>query len=66
MREVNRAVDTNLSCHVANKILPEEFAHDAERVIRFCRDAELIAFFNPPTSQPYTDWTRPVQALGKE
>ena len=35
MGEVYRAEDTNLSRHVAIQVLPDEFAHDAERLARF-------------------------------
>ena len=38
-----RAEDTNLSRQVAIKVLPDEFAHDAERLARFEREAKLLA-----------------------
>jgi eukaryotic-like serine/threonine-protein kinase len=46
MGEVYRAEDTNLSRQVANKVLPDEFAHDAERLARFEREAKLLASLN--------------------
>jgi serine/threonine protein kinase len=39
MGEVYRARDTKLGRELAVKILPESFAHDAERVARFQREA---------------------------
>jgi serine/threonine protein kinase len=41
MGEVWRAVDTNLGRHVAIKILPDTFAHDAERLARFERAVDV-------------------------
>jgi serine/threonine protein kinase len=48
MGEVYRAEDTNLHRHAAIKVLPEEFAHDAERLARFQREAEVLSSLNHP------------------
>jgi hypothetical protein len=48
MGEVYRATDTNLGRQVAIKILPPEFAQDAERVARFEREARTLASLNHP------------------
>src|SRR3974390_1083430 len=48
MGEVYRARDTKLKRDVAIKILPEEFSHDADRVNRFQREAEVLASLNHP------------------
>src|SRR5215470_4111880 len=48
MGEVYRALDTKLKREVAIKILPEEFSRDPERVVRFQREAELLASLNHP------------------
>jgi serine/threonine protein kinase len=42
MGEVYRATDTNLK-RVALKALPESFASDADRAVRFQREAEVPA-----------------------
>jgi serine/threonine-protein kinase len=46
MGEVFRAKDQKLGRDVAIKVLPEEFAKDADRVARFQREAKLLASLN--------------------
>ena len=46
MGEVYRATDTNLGRQVAIKVLPEAFAHDADRLARFEREARTLASLN--------------------
>ena len=48
MGEVYRARDTKLKREVAIKVLPEAFSHDADRLARFQREAELLATLNHP------------------
>src|SRR5215813_5906570 len=48
MGEVYRARDTKLKREVAIKILPEEFSRDSDRVVRFQREAEVLASLNHP------------------
>jgi serine/threonine-protein kinase len=48
MGEVYRARDLKLKREVAIKILPEEFAHDPDRVNRFQREAEVLASLSHP------------------
>jgi serine/threonine protein kinase len=48
MGEVWRAKDTKLGREVAIKTLPAEFAHDADRLARFEREAKLLASLNHP------------------
>src|SRR5499427_6294605 len=48
MGEVYRAWDTKLKREVALKVLPEAFAADPERMVRFQREAEVLASLNHP------------------
>lgn len=46
--EVYRARDTKLNRDVAIKVLPAAFAHDADRLARFEREAQVLASRNHP------------------
>jgi serine/threonine protein kinase len=48
MGEVYHAKDRKLGRDVAIKVLPEEFAHNPERVARFQREAKVLASLNHP------------------
>jgi len=48
MGEVYRARDTKLNRDVALKILPADFALDADRLVRFTREAHILAALNHP------------------
>ena len=48
MGQVFHARDTKLDRDVAIKILPEAFAHDADRLARFTREAKTLASLNHP------------------
>ena len=48
MGEVYRASDPKLDRDVAIKVLPEEFAKDEERLLRFQREAKLLASLDHP------------------
>ena len=48
MGEVYKARDARLGREVAVKVLPEVFFEDKERVIRFEREAKLLAALNHP------------------
>ena len=48
MGQVFRARDTKLDRDVAIKVLREAFAHDADRLARFTREAKTLASLNHP------------------
>jgi eukaryotic-like serine/threonine-protein kinase len=48
MGEVYRARDTKLQRDVALKVLPQALSHDTERMVRFKREAQVLASLNHP------------------
>ena len=46
MGEIYRAKDLTLGRDIAIKVLPEEFAKDADRTSRFQREVRLLASLN--------------------
>src|SRR3989304_2624091 len=48
MGEVYRARDTRLDREVAIKVLPDAVARDKERILRFEREAKVLATLNHP------------------
>jgi len=48
MGEVYRARDSKLNRDVALKVLPAALIHDAQRVARFRREAQVLASINHP------------------
>lgn len=48
MGQVYRALDRSLERHVAIKVLPEELTDDDERLLRFGREAKVLASLNHP------------------
>jgi len=58
MGEVYRAKDTNLDRDVAIKVLPESFALDADRVVRFTREAKTLAALKIVFWSGFADYPR--------
>ena len=48
MGEVYRALDTKLNREVAIKVIPDSFAQDVDRMMRFAREAQVLASLNHP------------------
>ena len=48
MGQVWQATDTQLNRQVALKILPDAFADDPDRLVRFQREAQVLASLNHP------------------
>jgi Tol biopolymer transport system component len=74
MGVVWRAVDTTLDREVAIKILPNEFAAEADRLARFEREAKLLASLNHPNiatvhglhEAPAAESGQPIRFLAME
>jgi serine/threonine protein kinase len=68
MGEVYRAHDTKLNRNVALKILPAAFTHDADRLARFQREAQVLASLNHPNTaasgQREGAWRRHGEGVG--
>src|SRR2546425_3111685 len=48
MGAVYRATDTKLNRDVAIKVIPDSFAQDPDRMLRFTREAQVLASLNHP------------------
>ena len=48
MGEVYRATDSKLGRDIAIKVIPQEFAQDRQRMVRFQREAQVLACLNHP------------------
>ena len=66
MGEVWRALDTTLDRDVAIKVLPEAFAADPERLVRFEREAKLLASLNHPNIAAIYGFPEAVSSPGGE
>jgi serine/threonine-protein kinase len=62
MGEVYRARDSKLDRDVALKILPDSFASDSDRVMRFEREAKTLASLNHPHIAQIYDFGQVVEA----
>ena len=62
MGEVYRARDEKLNRDVAIKVLPEAFAVDESRLVRFKREAQVLASLIQ-TSLRSIDWKNPMALL---
>ena len=63
MGQVFRARDTKLDRDIAIKALPEAFAHDADRLASFQREAKTLASLNHPNNRGYP---RPGRKRGRD
>ena len=54
MGQVWQATDTQLNRQVALKILPDAFADDPDRLVRFQREAQVLASLNHPVLSTFS------------
>ena len=66
MGEVYKAKDQKLGRDVAIKVLPEEFAKDADRAARFQREAKLLASLNPMVLEALKEYASVLRKLGMD
>ena len=58
MGQVYRARDPKLNRDVALKVLPAVFAGDADRLVRFKREAQMLAALEDPSEHRRDLWVR--------
>ena len=63
MGDVYRARDVQLQHDVALKLLPDVFASDSERLVRFQREAQVLAALTIRTSLRFTVWKAPEHRI---
>jgi len=63
MGKAYQAKDRKLGRDVAIKVLPDEFASDADRVACFRREAKVLASLNHPNIAPFIVLKNPAEQI---